>query len=368
VTRARDLGIRIGALEPGPHDAITDVPGVRVGQTTVVDGDHVRTGVTVVVPHDGNVWSDPVYAAYHRLNGNGEMTGLPWLEEVGLLHSPVAITNTHSVGVVRDAMVAIEVAELPDGVEAWALPVVAETWDGALNDVDGFHVTAEHAKAAYAEAAGGPVAEGAVGGGTGMICHDFKGGIGTSSRVAGDYTVGVLVQANHGRRERLSVDGVPVGLEIGVDVVPGTDGPVKSTPLPPGSGSIIVVVATDAPLLPLQCRRLAQRATFGIARTGGVGENSSGDLVIAFATGNRGFARIDVGDDAPAVADVRTLRNAAMNPLFDAVIEATEEAILNAMLAAPTMTARGTTAHALPHDMLVAAMEKYGRPAAGGLD
>ncbi len=354
--RARDLGIRIGSLEPGPHDAITDVPGVRVGHTTVVEGTDVRTGVTVVVPHDGNVWSDPVYAAYHRLNGNGEMTGLPWLDEVGLLHSPVAITNTHSVGVVRDAMVALEVEELPTGVEAWALPVVAETWDGTLNDVDGFHVTAEHATAAYRGAASGPVSEGSVGGGTGMVCHDFKGGIGTASRQAGDWTVGVLVQANHGRRERFAVNGVPVGLEVGTDVVPGTDGP-----LPEGSGSIIGIVATDAPLLPLQCRRLAQRASFGVARTGGVGENSSGDLFLAFATGNRGFARIDV-PDAPAVADVRTVASAAMNPLFDAVIEATEEAILNAILASPTMTAHGHTAHALPPDLLLAALAKYGRP------
>ena len=222
--RARELGIVIGTLEPGEHDAITDVPGVRVGHTTVIEGDDVRTGVTVVVPHDGNVWTDPVYAAYHRLNGNGEMTGLPWLEEVGLLHSPIGITNTHSVGIVRDALVELEVAELPGGVEAWALPVVAETWDGTLNDVDGFHVTAEHAKAAYRSAAAGPVAEGSVGGGAGMVCHDFKGGIGTASRRAEDYrTVGVLVQANHGRRERFSVNGVPVGLEVGEDVVPGTD-------------------------------------------------------------------------------------------------------------------------------------------------
>src|SRR4029079_751791 len=211
VMRTRDLGIVIGTLEPGEHDAITDVPGVRVGHTTVIEGDDVRTGVTVVVPHAGNVWSDPVYAAYHRLNGNGEMTGLPWIEEVGLLHSPIGITNTHSVGVVRDALVEIEVAS---GAEAWALPVVAETWDGTLNDVNGFHVTTEHAKAASAAAAGGPVAEGSVGGGTGMICHDFKGGIGTASRRAGDHTVGVLVQANHGRRERFSVNGVPVGLEV----------------------------------------------------------------------------------------------------------------------------------------------------------
>ena len=355
--RARELGIVIGTLEPGEHDAITDVPGVRVGHTTVIEGVDVRTGVTVVVPHADNVWADPVYAAYHRLNGNGEMTGLPWIDEVGLLQSPIGITNTHSVGVVRDALVEIEVAS---GAEAWALPVVAETWDGTLNDVNGFHVTAEHAKAAYAGAAGGPVGEGSVGGGTGMVCHDFKGGIGTASRKAGpgvdSFTVGVLVQANHGRRERFLVNGVPVGLEVREDVVPGTD-----SPLPPGSGSIIGIVATDAPLLPLQCRRLAQRASFGVARTGGVGENNSGDLFLAFATGNRGMHRID--DDAPEVAEVRTLANNSMNPLFDAVIEAVEESILNAILASPTMTGHGRTAHTLPPDLLLAALAKYGRPA-----
>ena len=361
MSRARYLGILIGSLEPGEHDAITDVRGVRVGHATVVEDDHVRTGVTVVVPHDGNVWSDPVYAAYHRLNGNGEMTGLPWLEEVGLLHSPVGITNTHSVGVVRDALVALEVEELPDGVETWALPVVAETWDGVLNDVDGFHVTAEHAVAAYRAASTGPVEEGSVGGGTGMVCHDFKGGIGTASRRAGQgddqYVVGVLVQSNQGRRERFTVNGVPVGLEIGYDVVPGLP---DDTP-PPGTGSIIGIVATDAPLLPLQCRRLAQRASFGVARTGGVGETGSGDLFLAFATGNRGMGRLD--EAAPAVADVRTLANRAMTPLFDAVIEATEEAILNAILASPDMSARGVTVHALPTDLLLAALAKYGRPA-----
>ncbi len=361
--RARDLGIVVGSLEPGDHNAITDVPGVRVGHATVVEGDDVRTGVTMVVPHDGpgtKIWSDPVYAAYHRLNGNGEMTGLPWLEEVGLLHSPVGITNTHSVGIVRDALVELEVEELPSGVEAWALPVVAETWDGTLNDVDGFHVTAEHAKAAYRSATTGPVEEGSVGGGTGMICHEFKGGIGTASRRVGQgneqWTVGVLVQANYGRRSRFSVNGVPVGLEIPYDVVPGTpdDGP------PPGAGSIIGIVATDAPLLPLQCRRLAQRASLGVARMGGVGGNSSGDLFLAFATGNRGMARLD--SDA-VVTDIRTVANPAMNPLFDAVVEATEEAILNCLLASPTMTARGVTIHSLPHDLLLTALDKYGRPA-----
>jgi D-aminopeptidase len=227
--RARELGITVGTLPPGAHNAITDVPGVRVGHTTLVEGDAVRTGVTVVVPHGDNVWADGVYAGHHRLNGNGEMTGLPWLEEVGLLHSPIALTNTHSVGVVRDALVALEVERRPAGVETWALPVVAETWDGELNDVDGFHVTAAHARAAYAAAADGPVAEGSVGGGTGMTSHEFKAGIGTASRrVTGDsgtgistgtgtgtgqeaWTVGVLVQANHGRRERFSVNGVPSG-------------------------------------------------------------------------------------------------------------------------------------------------------------
>jgi D-aminopeptidase len=370
--RARELGITVGSLPPGEHNAITDVAGVRVGHTTVVEGDATRTGVTMVVPHDGNVWADGVYAGHHRLNGNGEMTGLPWLEEVGLLHSPIGLTNTHSVGVVRDALVALEVEQRPDGVETWALPVVAETWDGDLNDVDGFHVTAAHARAAYLTASDGPVPEGSVGGGTGMTSHEFKAGIGTASRRVtvpatdtdtgtdtntDEWTVGVLVQANHGRRERFAVNGVPVGLDVGVDVVPGV-----ASPLPPGSGSIIVVVATDAPLLPLQCRRLAQRCALGVARTGGVGENSSGDLFLAFSTGNRGMAGLGAG--APAVATVRTLANARMTPLFDAVVEATEEAILNSILAATTMTGKGgTTAHALDHGLLLAALARYGRPA-----
>ncbi len=351
--RARDLGITVGSLPTGNHNAITDVSVVKVGHTTLIEGNDVRTGVTVVVPAD-NVSGDPVYAAYHRLNGNGEMTGLPWLEEAGLLHSPVGLTSTHSVGVVRDTLVAIELEELPAGLETWALPVVAETWDGDLNDVDGFHVTAEHTRQAYAAAVGGPVYEGSVGGGTGMTCHEFKAGIGTSSRVVGDWTVGVLVQANYGRRERFSVNGVPVGLEIGTDVVPGI-GKV------PGSGSIIGIVATDAPLLPLQCRRLAQRCSLGIARMGGVGENSSGDLFLAFSTANRGMGTLV--DDAPEVTTVQTISSARMTPLFDAVIEATEEAILNSMLAADTMTGKGgATAYALDPELLVAAMAKYGRP------
>ena len=309
--RARELGIAPGTLPTGEHNAITDVAGVRVGHTTLVDGDATRTGVTMVVPHEGNVWADGVYAGHHRLNGNGEMTGLPWLEEVGLLHSPVGLTNTHSVGVVRDALVALEVEELPDGVETWALPVVAETWDGELNDVNGFHVTAAHARVGATARDRRPGRRGAVGGGTGMICHEFKAGIGTShagSPGRGPCTVGVLVQANHGRRERFTVNGVPVGLEIGTDAIPGV-----ASRLPPGSGSIIVVVATDAPLLPLQCRRLAQRCSLGVARTGGVGENGSGDLFLAFSTGNRGMAH--ARGDAPEVATVRTLRQRRMTPL-----------------------------------------------------
>ena len=350
--RLRDLHLTIGSLPTGPHNAITDVSGVRVGHTTLIEGDAVRTGVTVVVPHDGPVWTEAVFAGFHRLNGNGEVTGVHWLEEAGLLLSPIGLTNTHSVGVVRDALVAIEVEELPAGREAWALPVVGETWDGVLNDVDGFHVTAEHARAAYRSAAGGPVEEGSVGGGTGMICHEFKGGIGTSSRVlpeaAGGFTIGVLVQANHGRRERLVVDGVPVGRRITADAVP-----VPGSPVLPGTGSIIVVVATDAPLLPLQCRRLAQRAGLGIARTGGVGENSSGDMFLAFATGNRGLPADHHLGPALLTTPVTMLANRCLDPLFDAVVEATEEAIVNALLAAGTMTGTGgVVAHGLTGALL----------------
>jgi len=365
--RLRDLGLTIGTLPTGPLNAITDVTGVRVGHTTLVEGDGplrrghgpVRTGVTMVVPHDGNVWTEPVYAGFHRLNGNGEMTGLQWVEEAGLLLSPIGLTNTHSVGVVRDALVAVEVEEGLPGSEAWALPVVAETWDGVLNDIDGFHVTAEHARAAYRSATGGPVAEGAVGGGTGMICHELKGGIGTSSRVvpqeAGGFTVGVLVQANHGRRERFSVDGVPVGREVTAEAIP-----VPGSPVPPGTGSIIGIVATDAPLLPIQLRRLAQRATFGVARTGGVGENSSGDLFLAFGTGNRGMPADHHLDRPPLTTEVRMLSNSYIDALFDAVVEATEEAIVNAVVAAETMTgANGVVAHGLEGALLADVMARY---------
>jgi D-aminopeptidase len=320
--RARDLGVVIGEAEPGPLNAITDVAGVGVGHTTLIEGDDVRTGVSVIVPPGG-----VHFAGSHRLNGNGELTGLAWIRESGFLTTPVALTNTHSVGVVRDAL-----CEAAKGKRDWSLPVVGETWDGLLNDINGFHVTAEHVHAALQAASDGPVAEGNVGGGTGMICHGFKGGIGTASRVVDGYTIGVLVQANHGRRLRLQVNGVPVGRELGPDRIP-------MPPKPAAGGSIIVVAATDAPLLPHQCERLAQRTALGIGRTGGAGEDSSGDFALAFATGN------DFEDEA--THSVEMLANERMNGLFYGVIEATEEAIANALLAAETMTGRSGTVHRL---------------------
>src|SRR6478736_9135682 len=300
--RTRDLGIAIGMGRPGPLNAITDVPGVRVGHATIVAGDGplvvgrgpIRTGVTVVVPRSAERWHEPVYAGCHRLNGNGEMTGLEWVRESGLLTTPVAITNTHSVGVVRDAVVAASIEDAVPRATSWSLPVVGETYDGGLNDINGFHVRPEHLRAALSTAVRGPVAEGNVGGGTGMVCHEFKGGIGTASRVIpearGGFTIGALVQANYGKREWLRVDGVPVGAEIGRNEVPSpfdTAGARTSGGPPAGSGSIIGVVATDAPLLPHQCERLAQRAGLGVARAGGTGSTTSGDLFIAFTTGNR---------------------------------------------------------------------------------
>jgi D-aminopeptidase len=389
--RARDLGIAIGHGRPGPANAITDVRGVRVGHATLVRGDGalvvgegpVRTGVTMIVPHDGDIWTEPVYAGSHRLNGNGELTGLEWIREAGLLTGPVGITNTHSVGVVRDGIIRNAVRKLPFGTSYWALPVVGETWDGLLNDIDGFHVTADHVDQALAAASDGAVDEGNVGGGTGMICHEFKGGIGTASRVvaesSGGFTVGVLVQANYGRRDWLRVDGVPVGEAIPVTDIPRPDpdheddfahGPISAagSSAPgspqPGSGSIIVIVATDAPLLPHQCDRLAQRAGLGVARMGGTGAHSSGDLFLCFATGNRSLPRTSFRADPRVVVDLRGLNDFAIGALFDATIEATEEAILNALVAATTMTGRdGITATALPHDRLLEAMARYGRPA-----
>ncbi len=370
--RARALGITIGRLPIGPWNAITDVAGVRVGHATLISGDGplvvgrgpVRSGVTVILPRSGDVGRDPVFAGHHVLNGNGEMTGMAWVAESGLLTTPVALTNTHSVGVVRDALVAHAVARAGDApADAWSLPVVAETWDGWLSDINGMHVRAEHVEQALAAAASGPVAEGCVGGGTGMICHGFKGGIGTSSRVVEHgWTVGALVQANYGQRALLRVDGVPVGRLIGHDQVPlpGKTSPPGST-LSAGSGSIIVIVATDAPLLPTQCRRLAQRATIGIARAGGLGENSSGDLFLAFSTANHGLAGngADGGGDHD-VLTVRMLPNDAMTALFEAVADVTEEAIVNALCAATTTTGiDGRTAYALLHGRLRVVMDRF---------
>ena len=378
MVRARDLGIVIGKGQPGPLNAITDVPGVRVGHATIVRGDGplvvgrgpVRTGVTMVLPHDGDVFTDSVYAGSHRLNGNGEMTGLEWIREVGLLSGPIGITNTHSIGIVHDGMIRNAVGTHPVGGSFWSLTVAAETWDGLLNDTDGFHVTMDHVDEALAAAHGGPVEEGNMGGGTGMVCHEFKGGIGTASRVVpeatGGWTVGVLVQANYGHRDLLRVDGVPVGEAIPTTEIPSPydaveDGGQLKAP-PPGSGSIIVIVATDAPLLPHQCERLAQRAGLGIARMGGTGGNSSGDLFLCFATGNRGLPGITFADDPRVAIDVRSVNDHIIDGLFSATIESTEEAILNALVAAETMTGRdGITAHAIPHDRLVEVMDRYGR-------
>jgi D-aminopeptidase len=357
--RARQLGIEIGKLQPGDWNAITDVPGVRVGHTTLIEGEGrlqvgagpVRTGVTVVVPSD-NIRHDALFAGYHVLNGCGEMTGTHWIAESGQLSSPIGITNTYSVGVVHDAL--IELDRPP------VLPVVAETWDGWLNDIRGMHVRKEHASAAFHSASSGPVAEGNVGGGTGMICHGFKGGIGTASRLlapnASGWVVGVLVQANHGDRSQLRVDGVPVGAEIPHEVVPK---PAYALGELPGSSSIIAVVATNAPLLPHQCRRLAQRAAIGVGRAGGLGENTSGDIFIAFSTANRGFSR---AKKLGGTVVVEMLTDSSIDDLFEAVADSTEEAILNALCAARTMSGvDGRTVYALPQDRLVEVMKDYNK-------
>jgi D-aminopeptidase len=370
MTRYRDLGLMVGLLPTGRLNAITDVEGVAVGMTTLIEGDGaldvgrgpVRTGVTVIVPH-AEIGAEPVFAGCHRLNGNGELTGLEWIRESGQLTTPVAITNTHSVGVVRDALVAAELRGRVDATAYWSLPVVGETYDGALNDINGFHVRPVHVFAALDGATSGPLDEGGVGGGTGMICHDFKGGTGTASRVVGDWTVGALVQANYGRRERLTVDGVPVGREIPTSAVPSAWDQEESLRRPePGAGSIIVVLATDAPMLPHQLERLAQRAGLGIARVGGAGEHSSGDIFLAFSTGNRGAIGSYKVETATAPFGVTMMPDGAISDLFWGAIEATEEAILNALVAADTMTGRdGITAHRLDHDTLVEVMTRYGR-------
>jgi D-aminopeptidase len=379
--RAHQLRLPLDGT-PGVLNAITDVPGVEVGHTTLISGSGklvvgkgpVRTGVTVIHPR-GKANSDPVFGAWFTLNGNGEMTGTTWLEESGILEGPVAITNTHSVGVVRDAILQWQVTR--PNMQPWGLPVVAETYDGFLNDINGFHVKPGHVLSALDGAKGGPVTEGNVGGGTGMICHGFKGGIGTASRRlaadVGGYTVGALVQCNYGARRELRVAGVPVGLEIpdllscsaSVDASLDSNlrrcGAAASPPRGAGDesaelGSIIVVVATDAPLLPHQLKRIATRVALGVGRMGGFGGNSSGDIFLAFSTANPGAAT------ARDSTRVTMLANDRLNPLFYATVQATEEAIVNAMLAAETMTGvNDRRVHALPVDRLMVVMRKYGR-------
>jgi len=355
--RARDLGVPFDG-NPGSFNAITDVKGVEVGHTTLIWGDGplqvgkgpVRTGVTAILPR-GKRLTDPVFAGWFTMNGNGEMTGTTWVEESGFLEGPVLITNTHSVGVVRDAAIAWRLAHGgpdKDGY-AWSLPVVAETWDGYLNDTNGFHVKSEDAFHALDSGHGGPIEEGSVGGGTGMICNEFKGGIGTSSRVLdakkGGYTVGVLVQCNYGQRDQLRIAGVPVGREI-------TEKKVRNDDV----GSIIVVVATDAPLIPTQLKRMAKRVSLGLGRNGSFSGDGSGDIFIAFSTANSGAS----SSNAPV--QLTMLPNDMINPVFLAVVQATEEAIVNAMVAADTMTgANGHTVLGLPHDQLREVLRKYNR-------
>ena len=357
--RARDLGIPFDGT-PGPYNAITDVAGVEVGYTTLISGSGalklgegpVRTGVTAVLPRGKNVFGDPVFAGWYSLNGNGEMTGTTWVEESGFLEGPVMITNTHSVGVVRDAVIQWRVAHDPAAAahpQWWALPVVAETYDGRLNDINGFHVKPEHVLQAIDSAAAGPVLEGNVGGGTGMICNGFKGGTGTASRRLdlkdGGYTVGVLAQCNYGKQEQLRIAGIPVGREL----PPGI-------PQTKDQGSIIVIVATDAPLLPNQLKRLARRVPLGLGRDGSYSGNGSGDIFIAFSTANHGAS------EPKGVKQLSMLPNDEMDPLFLATVQCVEEAVINAMIAAETMTGiNDFTVRAIPHQELQDVLKKYNR-------
>jgi D-aminopeptidase len=358
--RARDLGIPFDG-SPGPLNAITDVAGVTVGHATLIedlaDGRAVRTGVTAVLPRGAESLMRPVFGAWFALNGNGEMTGTTWLEESGQLEGPVMVTNTHSVGTVHQATIAwrIRQGEADATGYWWALPVVAETWDGHLNDINGFHVRPEHVDAALDGAAAGPVAEGNVGGGTGMVCYEFKGGIGTASRVVEvlgqSYTVGVLVQANYGIRDQLRIAGVPIGRHL-------RDHRIYTEPDPNAgeSGSIIIVVATDAPLLPHQLKRIARRAALGLGRVGSIAGNGSGDIFVAFSTADESLGRTD------RLLNHRSVPNDEINPLFGATVQAVEEAIINALAAARDMTGdQGHTVKALPHDALIEVMQQYGR-------
>ena len=352
--RARDLGIPFEG-SPGPLNAITDVDGVTVGHVTLVSGEGklvvgqgpVRTGLTTILPH-GNAGCDRVFAGYFSLNGNGEMTGMHWVEESGLLEGPVMLTNTHSVGIVRDAVIEWQTSKAKIS-QPWSLPVVAETFDGYLNDINGFHIRKKHVFDAIENARSGPVAEGNTGGGTGMICHEFKGGMGTASRRLDDktdgFTVGVLVQANHGLRHQLRIAGVPVGIEITENLVKSRD-----------EGSIIVVVATNAPLMPHQLKRLARRACLGLGRTGSIGSNFSGDIFLAFSTANA------TAVTAEEIVRLTMVPNEQLDPIFDATVSAVEEAIVNALVAAESMIGRDDhKVIAIPHDRLSEVMKKYGR-------
>src|SRR6266478_1637570 len=362
--RARDIGIPFEGMA-GKFNAITDVAGVEVGYTTIIRGEGklvvgkgpVRTGVTAILPRGHDSLNDPVYAGVFSLNGNGEMTGTAWVEESGFLEGPIVITNTHSVGVARDAVIAwrIQHGAADKTGYWWSLPVVAETWDGWLNDINGFHVKAEHIAHALDSTHGGAIEEGSVGGGTGMICYEFKGGSGTASRKieikekrdapARSFTVGVLVQANCGRRPQLTIAGVPIGKEIPGEVYKEE------------AGSIIIVVATDAPLLPHQLKRLARRASLGLARTGSVSGNGSGDLFIAFSTANPHAA-----DAKPPIRTIETMPNDLMDPLFTATVEATEEAIINALVDNHDMIGRDNhKVEALPRERLQQLLKEYNR-------
>ena len=358
VKRGRGWGLTF-AGKPGPFNAITDVTGIEVGTTTLISGEGpllvgkgpIRTGVTAILPRGRDKAHVPCAAGYYSLNGNGEMTGVVWIEESGELQTPITITNTNSCGVTRDATIRWMVTNKIGTGQDWGLPVAAETYDGDLNDINGFHVSAEHAIAALDAARGGAVEMGSVGGGTGMICYDFKAGNGSSSReirIDGQkYTVGVFVQANFGAREQLMVLGVPVGPQITAPKLRGKD-----------QGSVIAIVATDAPLQPHQLKRLARRIPMGLARTGTVGNNSSGDIFLAFSTANE--AAYDSG--GAKLRSAVFLRNDAIDPVFNAVVEATEEAVIDSMVCSQTMVGRdGNTSHALPLDQVMALMKKYGR-------
>lgn len=366
MSRIQDLGITIGLGVPGPLNAITDVPGVRVGHTSInndlAGGVGVRTGVTIIEPRAGLARQSPCFAGVHVLNGNGDATGLEWIREAGLLTSPIAFTNTHSVGVVRDSLIALEREMLPQNDKGvyWSMPVVLETFDGLLNDINGFHVKPEHVRQALLRASSGLPQEGSVGGGCGMICHEFKGGIGTASRrlpvELGGWTVGAIVQANHGKRDALLVGGYPVGRHLAY-----AHSPFNAQLPHPGMGSIAVTLATDAPLLPHQCARLAQRASIGIARTGGGTEDSSGDIFIAFATGNDGLPPADYARKGAFTTSLSMVNNNHISELFAAAAEAVEESILNALLAAQTMVGHaGYQVEGLGSERLLAALGQVG--------